>query len=118
MSSLLYSGFCSLSIYVFFHFSESKDTHIILCTYGFQASVEVIIKVSMCFEEYYLQIKKYEFLLTLMKIGNKCKSYISTASFNKTFGRQPSACYYKTIVLHRLKKPEESFEHVLNRLDL
>jgi len=59
-------------------------------------------------------MKKYEFLLTLMKIGTNT----STASFNKTSVRHPSARYYKTIILHQLKKPEESFEHVLNRLDL
>jgi len=53
-----------------------------------------------------------------MKIGNKCKPYISTASFNKTSVRHPSARYYKTIVLRRLKKPEESFERVLDHLDL
>ena len=73
MSLLLYSGFCSLSVsqyMFFFHFSESKDTHTIPCTYGFHASVEVIIKVSTCFEEYYLQIKKYEFLLTLVTNAN------------------------------------------------
>ena len=53
-----------------------------------------------------------------MKIGNKRKPYISTASFNKTSVRHPSARYYKTIVLRRLKKPDESFERVLDRLDL